>query len=61
MENNPSVTYLKDETGHHLYDNTTLLNKFDISKGEFIWTTAYDLLPTRKSRAFKTPTTKSLH
>jgi len=45
----PSITYLKDETGHHIYDNTTLLNKFDISKGEFIWTTAYDLLPTRKS------------
>jgi len=45
MNNSPTVAYIKNEAGQHIYGNRTLLEKFDTSPNEFIGTTTQDFFP----------------
>jgi len=45
MNNSPTVAYIKNESGQHIYGNRTLFEKFQRSPEQFVGTTTHDFFP----------------
>ena len=45
IEDAPAVAYIKDEEGHFLYGNRTLLRRFSVSRDDFLGQTDFDFWP----------------
>ena len=50
MDNSPALTYMKNESGKHIYANKTLCDLFEITPDQFIGTDTGDFFPEKVAK-----------